>query len=146
LGFYFVQFATGLASAARCFSSLPASRFIFGITRVLNFAHGAFYMLGAYIGYHPDRPSQRQGHRRLAPGDIWRLGVGRTFQIAVTFALMTAAENVRMALISFRSRRWPALRWAARYHVTERNGCSISAAASSLMATSSGLVRHRARE
>ena len=24
---------------------------IFGVTRIVNFAHGSFYMLGAYIGY-----------------------------------------------------------------------------------------------
>ena len=46
----------------------------------------------------------------LAPGDIWRLGVGRTFQVAATFASMTVAENVQMALLSFHSRRWPTLR------------------------------------
>ncbi len=36
----------------------------------------------------------------LAPRDIWRRGVGRTFQIAATFGSMTVAENVQMALLS----------------------------------------------
>ena len=36
----------------------------------------------------------------LKPRDIWRLGVGRTFQIAETFASLTVVENVQMALIS----------------------------------------------
>ena len=36
----------------------------------------------------------------LAPRAIWRLGVGRTFQVAATFGSMTVAENVQMALIS----------------------------------------------
>jgi branched-chain amino acid transport system ATP-binding protein len=36
----------------------------------------------------------------LAPREIWRLGVGRTFQVAATFGSMTVAENVQMALIS----------------------------------------------
>ena len=36
----------------------------------------------------------------MPPRNIWRLGVGRTFQIAATFASMTVAENVQMALIS----------------------------------------------
>ena len=36
----------------------------------------------------------------LRPRDIWRLGVGRTFQIAETFASLTVVENVQMALIS----------------------------------------------
>jgi branched-chain amino acid transport system ATP-binding protein len=35
-----------------------------------------------------------------APRRIWRLGVGRTFQVAQTFVSMTVAENVQMALIS----------------------------------------------
>ena len=36
----------------------------------------------------------------LAPREVWRRGVGRTFQVAATFASMTVAENVQMALIS----------------------------------------------
>jgi branched-chain amino acid transport system ATP-binding protein len=36
----------------------------------------------------------------MRPRDIWRLGVGRTFQITATFASMTVVENVQMALIS----------------------------------------------
>lgn len=47
----------------------------------------------------------------LHPRDIWRLGVGRTFQVAATFGSMTVAENVQMALISHAReiyRFWPA--------------------------------------
>ena len=55
----------------------------------------------------------------MTPGDIWRLGVGRTFQVAATFASMTVAENVQMALISHHAARWLTLRWAARRHVAE---------------------------
>ncbi|MGL4322661.1 MAG: ABC transporter ATP-binding protein [Beijerinckiaceae bacterium] len=36
----------------------------------------------------------------LPPREIWRCGVGRTFQIAATFASLTAVENVQMALLS----------------------------------------------
>jgi branched-chain amino acid transport system ATP-binding protein len=46
----------------------------------------------------------------LAPRDIWRLGVGRTFQITATFGSMTVVENVQMALMShYRRTRalWP---------------------------------------
>lgn len=39
-----------------------------------------------------------------APRDIWRLGVGRTFQITATFGSMTARENVQMALASWQRR------------------------------------------
>jgi branched-chain amino acid transport system ATP-binding protein len=35
-----------------------------------------------------------------APRAIWRLGVGRTFQITATFPTMTVRENVQVALVS----------------------------------------------
>jgi branched-chain amino acid transport system ATP-binding protein len=35
-----------------------------------------------------------------APRAVWRLGVGRTFQITATFATMTVRENVQVALVS----------------------------------------------
>jgi branched-chain amino acid transport system ATP-binding protein len=37
----------------------------------------------------------------LAPHAIWRLGVGRTFQITATFGSMSVRENVQTALLSF---------------------------------------------
>ena len=40
----------------------------------------------------------------LAPRSVWRLGVGRTFQITATFASMTVRENVQMALLSHHRR------------------------------------------
>jgi len=55
-----------------------------------------------------------------AAREIWRLGVGRTFQIAATFGSMTVGENVQAALLSYRGRR-AAFRWAARYFVREAN-------------------------
>ena len=39
-----------------------------------------------------------------APRDIWRLGVGRTFQITATFGSMSVRENVQMALLSHERR------------------------------------------
>jgi branched-chain amino acid transport system ATP-binding protein len=36
----------------------------------------------------------------LAPRQIWRLGVGRTFQVTQTFGSMTVRENVQVALLS----------------------------------------------
>src|SRR5438046_9540707 len=35
------------------------------------------------------------------PREIWRLGVGRTFQITATFPTMTVRENVQVALVSY---------------------------------------------
>jgi len=40
----------------------------------------------------------------LKAREIWRLGVGRTFQITATFASMTVRENVQMTLISHHRR------------------------------------------
>ena len=36
----------------------------------------------------------------LKPRHVWRLGVGRTFQITATFGSMTVRENVQVALLS----------------------------------------------
>ena len=51
MAFYFVQFLTGLASAASLFLVASGLSIIFGVTRIVNFAHGAFYMIGAYIAF-----------------------------------------------------------------------------------------------
>lgn len=40
----------------------------------------------------------------MPPRRIWRLGVGRTFQIAAAFASMTVRENVQVALLSHAGR------------------------------------------
>jgi branched-chain amino acid transport system ATP-binding protein len=51
-----------------------------------------------------------RGITGLPPRKIWRLGVGRTFQVTATFASMTVRENVQMALLSDRRRLgalWP---------------------------------------
>jgi branched-chain amino acid transport system ATP-binding protein len=38
------------------------------------------------------------------PRAIWRLGVGRTFQITATFPTMTVRENIQVALVSYHRR------------------------------------------
>ncbi len=51
----------------------------------------------------PDRGTVTLGDTRidgLPPRRIARLGVGRTFQVAATFASMTVRENVQLALLS----------------------------------------------
>ena len=50
-----------------------------------------------------------------APRDIWRLGVGRTFQITETFASLTVVENVQMALISHDGKLFSMWRRAASH-------------------------------
>jgi len=46
-----IQALNGLASASSLFLVASGLSIIFGVTRVVNFAHGSFYMLGAYIGF-----------------------------------------------------------------------------------------------
>ncbi|TAK82765.1 MAG: ABC transporter ATP-binding protein [Betaproteobacteria bacterium] len=55
----------------------------------------------------------------LAPHRIWRLGVGRTFQITATFGSMSVRENVQMALLSHHRRLASILSSAPRCCVDE---------------------------
>lgn len=54
-----------------------------------------------------------------APRDIWRMGAGRTFQIAATFNSMTVVENVQMALISSGRQLFNVWKKASSLHVDE---------------------------
>ena len=54
---------------------------------------------------------QGQDITGLAPRAVWRRGVGRTFQIAQTFASFTVLQNVQMALLSHDRHAW---RWWRR--------------------------------
>ena len=38
------------------------------------------------------------------PRQVWKLGVGRTFQITATFASMTVLENIKMVILSYHRR------------------------------------------
>ncbi len=65
-----------------------------GKSTTFNMVHGQL---------RPDQGSillQGQELAGRSPRAIWRQGVGRTFQIAETFASLTAVENVQMALLS----------------------------------------------
>ncbi|MDR2334781.1 MAG: ABC transporter permease [Burkholderiaceae bacterium] len=46
-----VQLLNGLAGASSLFMVAAGLSLIFGVTRIVNFAHGSFYMLGIYIAY-----------------------------------------------------------------------------------------------
>jgi branched-chain amino acid transport system ATP-binding protein len=61
------------------------------------------------------------GHElvNMAPRNIWRLGVGRTFQIAETFGSMTVVENVQMALLSREKKIFHLWRPAASHYRDE---------------------------
>jgi branched-chain amino acid transport system permease protein len=46
-----VQLLNGLAGASSLFLVAAGLSLIFGVTRIVNFAHGSFFMLGVYIAY-----------------------------------------------------------------------------------------------
>ena len=74
-----------------------------------------FNMVGGQLS--PGGGTVRLGGRPitgLPPRAIWRLGVGRTFQVTATFASMTVRENVQVALLSAARRTWNPWRPATR--------------------------------
>ena len=48
---FFAQLLNGLAGSSALFLVAAGLTLIFGVTRVVNFAHGSLYMLGAYIAF-----------------------------------------------------------------------------------------------
>ena len=81
-----------------------------------------FNMLNGYL--KPNSGTVRLGDRDLVglkPRQVWRLGVGRTFQITETFSSMTVRENVQMAFISHSRRTFDPFRRATRLYVDEAN-------------------------
>jgi len=51
LSAFFVQLLNGLAGASSLFMVAAGLSLIFGVTRIVNFAHGSFFMLGVYMAY-----------------------------------------------------------------------------------------------
>ncbi|WP_170559755.1 ABC transporter ATP-binding protein [Ruegeria atlantica] len=79
-----------------------------------------FNMLNGYLKPNTGSVSLRGkaliGH---PPRKIWRMGVGRTFQITATFLSMTVVENVQMALISHHRRVFDLFSRATRLYADE---------------------------
>jgi len=48
---FVVQLLNGLAGASSLFLVAAGLSLIFGVTRIVNFAHGSFFMLGIYVAY-----------------------------------------------------------------------------------------------
>jgi branched-chain amino acid transport system ATP-binding protein len=55
----------------------------------------------------------------LKPRQVWKLGVGRTFQITATFSSMTVLENVQIALLSHHKRTQSILKKVRNLYVDE---------------------------
>ena len=87
---------------------------IFGVTRIVNFAHGSFYMLGAYIGYTLVQAIGSTGDRLLAAVAISAVAVGligvameilllrriykapELFQLIATFGVILVIQDVTL--------------------------------------------------
>jgi len=55
----------------------------------------------------------------LKPREVWKLGVGRTFQVTETFPSMTVLENIQMVLLSYHKRFRSMLRLVGKLYVEE---------------------------
>jgi branched-chain amino acid transport system permease protein len=75
--FVFAQSLSGLTAAMFLFLIASGLSLIFGVLRVLNFAHGTFYMLGAYLAY------QSMLWLGPGPGRFWIAALGAALGIAL---------------------------------------------------------------
>ncbi|HZZ09733.1 MAG TPA: ABC transporter permease [Paraburkholderia sp.] len=77
-----VQLVNGLADASTLFLVAAGLSLIFGVTRIVNFAHGSFYMLGVYVAYSV---ASRFGH---TAGGFWLSVLAAALAVAVLGALV----------------------------------------------------------
>ncbi|MFO1363237.1 MAG: ABC transporter permease [Burkholderiales bacterium] len=82
LSSFFIQTLNGLASASTLFLVAVGLSLIFGVTRIVNFAHGALYMLGLYAAYSL---IERLG---VTPLGFWGGIAGAALAVAVVGALI----------------------------------------------------------
>jgi len=111
-----VQLLNGLAGASSLFMVAAGLSLIFGVTRIVNFAHGSFFMLGVYAAY--SLSSWLMGH--LGAAGFWlalpaaALAVGAVgalveivllrriyrapelFQLLATFALVLVVKDAAL--------------------------------------------------
>jgi branched-subunit amino acid ABC-type transport system permease component len=80
--FVFAQSLSGLTAAMFLFLIASGLSLIFGVLRVLNFAHGSFYMLGAYAAY------QAVLWLGTTPGRFWVAALGAALTIAALGGLV----------------------------------------------------------
>jgi branched-chain amino acid transport system permease protein len=71
----FDQFMSGLMTAMFLFLIASGLSLVFGVMRVLNFAHGSFYMLGAYLAWQAMQWLQPAGEAFWAAAIFAALGI-----------------------------------------------------------------------
>lgn len=80
--FVFAQSLSGLTAAMFLFLIASGLSLIFGVLRVLNFAHGTFYMLGAYSAF------QLVQWIGTGPGTFWLAALGAALAVAALGGLV----------------------------------------------------------
>jgi len=112
----FAQLLNGLASASALFLVAAGLTLIFGVTRIVNFAHGSLYMLGAYVAYSlvdalPRGPLGFWGGVIAAPFVVAAVGAlieafvlkriyaaPELLQLAATFGIVLIVRDAALAL------------------------------------------------
>jgi branched-chain amino acid transport system permease protein len=109
------QFIAGLSNGSLLFLVAAGLSLIFGVSRIINFAHGAIYMLGAYFAYMVVGSTSKDpvtffAAIALATGATFLFGMAfeflvlrriyrsdQAFQLLVTFALvLILGDGVRL--------------------------------------------------
>ncbi len=75
--FVFTQFMNGLSLGLNLFIIAAGLTIVLGVLRVLNFAHGAFYMVGAYVAY------SLVGRLSGTAGSFWLAAIGAAIAIGL---------------------------------------------------------------
>lgn len=106
-----IQFLNGLVYGSLLFALASGLALLFGLRRIVNFAHGSLYMLGAYLGYTANQNFGFWGGLVVAGASLAVLGltldvaVFRPLQrrdplttLLVTFGLALIAEDVVLSV------------------------------------------------
>src|SRR5204862_2185296 len=80
--FLFSQFMGGLTAAMFLFLIASGLSLVFGVMRVLNFAHGSFYMIGAYLAW------QVVNWLQPMPERFWPAVLAASFGVALLGAII----------------------------------------------------------
>jgi branched-chain amino acid transport system permease protein len=109
-----VLLLNGLATSSTLFVVASGLSLIFGVTRIVNFAHGSFYMLGAFVGYSLVTHLPRTGLGFWASVGLATLTIGalgaalemailrriyrapELFQLLATFGVVLVVQDVAL--------------------------------------------------
>ncbi len=128
LASFALQLLNGLASASALFLVAAGLTLIFGVTRVVNFAHGSLFMLGAYLAWSLGDAfgdgASRTGERLAAASLVGALGALIEFvllkrlyaapellQLTATFGIVLVVRDATLAIWGAEDRLGPRVPW-----------------------------------